>query len=130
MRTCEFCGRSFEAQRARFCSSTCRARKSEGVAPPSTVPPPEADPGRPVSGLVDSVRAELEKLKKLDSVSGQHALELASRIASAPGMNTGVAALSKELSRVLGEARQGSTAVVNPLDELKARRDFKRAAAS
>ncbi len=61
---------------------------------------------------------------------GQHALEIAKRIVGAPGMNTGVASLSKELSRVMGEARSVSTVAADPVDDLKARRDAKRAAAA
>lgn len=76
------------------------------------------------------MRAELEQLQQIDSVIGQHALEIAKRIVNAPGMNTGVASLSKELSRVMGEARAVSTVADDPVDDLKARRDAKRAAAA
>lgn len=130
-RNCIQCGKPFEGQRvtAKYCSATCRVYRSRSGPPPArpavTV---QVVSDRPVSGLFDSVHAELEVLGKVDTVDGQHALELANRIVSAPGMNTGVAALSKELSRVLGEVRGGSSAVLNPLDELKARRDAKRRA--
>lgn len=125
-RNCDFCGQSYAAQRptSKFCSSTCRGKNSRGDQPPVAAVSAPVDPGRPVAGLVDAVSAELEALGRLDSVTGQHALELANRIVSAPGMNAGVAALSKELSRVLVDAR-GSSAVVDPVDELGARRDAK-----
>lgn len=124
---CAHCGDTFDAQRStkKYCGSSCRAKASTSDGPP----PPPATVSRPVSGLVDAVSAELEALSKVDSVTGQHALELASRIASAPAVSSGVAALSKELSRVLADARRNSVAAtVNPLDELKARRDLKRTA--
>jgi hypothetical protein len=125
-RKCEMCGKTFEAERARYCGSTCRANKTRGAQPVGNAPTP-AVPKRSVSGLLDAVNAELEMLDKLNTVIGQHALELANRIVSAPGMNAGVGALSKELSRVMGDARSTSTVAVDPVDELKARRDAKLA---
>jgi len=126
-RNCAVCDVPFEAQRyqAKYCGDTCRKRaqrggiagKTESVAPPVD---------RKVAGLIDAVTAELEAAGKANSVAGQHALELASRIVNAPGMNTGVAALSKQLQAVLAEALRGATHAANPLDELRARRDRKR----
>ncbi len=128
-RQCDQCGKPFEAKRptAKYCSGTCRTRRSRS-GPPAP-PPPVVDAG-PSDGLISSVRNELEKLQQVDSVLGQHALEIARRIVGAPGMNTGVASLSKELSRVMGEARSVSTVADDPVDDLKARRDAKRAAAA
>lgn len=127
-RSCTVCGTGFEAQRpqAKYCSAKCRMRKARGHETADTEPAPEAD--RPVSGLIDAVTAELEAADRLNSVAGQHALELAKRIVNAPGMNTGVAALSKQLQAVLAEAVKGASQQVNPLDELRARRDRKRVA--
>lgn len=127
-RECAVCGTGFEAKRpqARYCGETCKKRAQRGgIATPAT-PAPVVN--RAVSGLVDAVEAELEAAGKLNSMIGQHAMELANRIVSAPGMNAGVASLSKELSRVMAEALKVSTAKANPLDELRARRDAKRAA--
>lgn len=128
-RNCAWCGKSFEFKKpqATYCSGSCRAtaakeRKAGPRAEPTAAPAPQ----RAVSGLVDSVLAELEVLGKVDSADGQLALELAGRIVSAPGMNTGVAALSKELSRVRAEVRASSTATVDLVDELAKRRDEKR----
>jgi len=127
-RECAVCGGRFEAQRvqAKYCGETCKKRAQRGgVAQTKDVQAPQVD--RPVTGLIDAVTAELEAAEKLNSVAGQHALELANRIVSAPGMNTGVAALSKQLQAVLAEALKGASKQVNPLDELRARRDRKRA---
>lgn len=127
---CEVCGKPFEAQRptAKYCGSTCRANKSRGRVDVAPIQSSPANVDKPVSGLKDAVTAELEAADRLNTVAGQHALELAHRIVSAPGMNTGVAALSKQLQSVLAEALRGASQQVNPLDELKARRDAKRSA--
>ena len=125
-RQCAQCGKPFEAQRstAKFCGSTCRSYSSRSGPPP----PPPTDPQRPTADLIDAVRAELEALGKADAVVGRHAIELANRMVAAPVMNTGVAALSRELSRVLDEARGTVAATAsNPFDELKSRRDRRRA---
>lgn len=129
-RNCAFCGKSFQAQRptAKYCSGSCRANMSVSK-PKQDVPVVAPVVDGPTPGLVEAVRAELEAAERLNSVLGQHALELANRIVSAPGMNAGVASLSKELSRVMGEALASSTVVADPLDELRARRDRKRQAA-
>lgn len=140
-RTCDVCAKPFEAQRptAKYCGSSCRARRSRAGAPVPVVAVAPVSPGHeqpdvderpPVDGLIGAVRVELEELKQVNTVVGQHALELAKRIVNSPGMNTGVSSLSKELSRVLGEARSASTVVDDPVDDLKARRDAKRAAAA
>ena len=132
-RNCAVCTESFDAKRpqAKYCSTRCRTRASRaGLASsrnPAAVAPMVT---RETSGLLDAVQAELEAAGKLNTVAGQHALELAARIVNAPGMNTGVAALSKQLQNVLAEALRGSvSAQANPLDELKKRRDRKRTAA-
>ncbi|WP_220178566.1 hypothetical protein [Mycobacterium shimoidei] len=83
---------------------------------------------KPVGDLVEATRAELERLGRLDTVAGQQALRLADemyRFQTAGGL----AAISKELSRVLAEIRQTVNVVDDPIDELKARRDAKRRAA-
>lgn len=131
-RSCAVCGTGFEAQRpqAKYCSAKCRMRKARGHESADKTadaePAPKTD--RPASGLIDAVTAELEAADRLNSVAGQHALELANRIVNAPGMNTGVAALSKQLQAVLAEAVKGASQQANPLDELRARRDRKRVA--
>lgn len=134
-RSCAVCKEPFEAQRpqAKYCGTTCRTRAHRGgIARKrgTTEAPPAPTMERETSGLLDAVKAELEAARRTNTVAGQHALELANRIVNAPGMNTGVAALSKQLQNVLAEALRGSTGPqVNPLDELKARRDRKRTAA-
>lgn len=133
--TCEYCGKTFEALKPtkRFCNATCRVygnevrkKAAKAVGGASDVAPAPAP--RPVSGLVDAVTAALEAAGRLDSVSGQHALELATRIVGSPPMSSGVAAMSKQLDVVLDRALAGSQVVVDPVDELRLRRDAKLAA--
>lgn len=134
-RNCDVCQESFEAKRpqARYCSTRCRTRASRaGIAhsrrPGATAP--AATVTREASGLADAVRAALESAGRANTVAGHHAIELADRIVNAPAINTGVAALSKQLQNVLAEALSGQTGPQrNPLDELKARRDRKRTTA-
>ncbi|SRX93572.1 hypothetical protein MSP7336_01811 [Mycobacterium shimoidei] len=133
-RQCAVCGKPFEARRpqARFCGATCRKRHSRN---PSAAAPADAPAvvapmtnRKPVGDLVEATRAELERLGRLDTVAGQQALRLADemyRFQTAGGL----AAISKELSRVLAEIRQTVNVVDDPIDELKARRDAKRRAA-
>lgn len=142
-KTCEICREPMASQRAaaRYCSGRCRARAHRaGVSRPrnpkaaaakaaakAAKPTPEP---RPVIGLLEAVRAELDAAKVTDTAAGQHALELATRIVNATALNTGVAAMSKQLQSVMAEAlgpAENTAAPVNPLDELKARRDRKRA---
>ena len=132
-RNCDVCNEAFDAKRpqAKYCSTRCRTRASRAGLAVSRNPAAAAPTiTRETSGLLDAVQAELEAAGKVNTVAGQHALELASRIVNAPGMNTGVAALSKQLQNVLAEALRGATGQqANPLDELKKRRDRKRTAA-
>lgn len=141
-KTCEICKTEFDSQRhyARFCSGRCRARAHRaGISQPrpgskkKPKPEPKKKP-EPVNpdGLLEAVRAELDAAGVTRTAAGQHALELASRIVNATALNTGVAAMSKQLQSVmadaLGPADNAKAAPVNPLDELKARRDRKRSA--
>ncbi|AHG24322.1 hypothetical protein PBI_MICHELLEMYBELL_1 [Mycobacterium phage MichelleMyBell] len=132
-RECAVCGQPFEAQRpqAKYCGETCRKRAQRGgiakQKQQQTAPAPAASAAPSGGGLIETVQAALEQADRLNTIAGQHALELARRIVYAPGMNTGVAALSKQLQAVLAEALAGTAPVAaDPVDELKARRDAKR----
>lgn len=118
-RCCIVCGRKYEARQAnsRTCSATCRSRKARGAADP-----PAAD-----SPLVRALARELEAAGKLDSLHGQQALALAARMSGAQ-TSAGVASLSRELRTVM-TAAIGSSSPTNAdvIDELKKRRDAKRA---
>lgn len=121
-RTCDVCGRDFEAKRkdAKTCSATCRSNKRNLSAPP--------DPDEVGSNsLVKATTAELAAAGKVDTMLGQLAISLAGRMS---GTTTGLAALSKELRSVidaaLGVKTPGAAPVTDDVDELRARRDAKR----
>lgn len=121
-RHCDSCGRAYEAQRAnsRFCGGTCRKRNFRGATPAPSVE-------HSTSPLVIATRGELEAAGKLDTMLGQQALALAARM-SGTQTSAGVASLSRELRTVM-TAAIGSLSSTNAdvVDELKRRRDAKRA---
>jgi hypothetical protein len=128
-KTCEGCGRRFEAQKPnrKWCDNVCgrRARrKAQREFPPvaRVLQLPASDDGD--LPLVDAVRAELDARGMAGSASGVHALMLADRMAQAQ-TPSGVAALSRELNRVLVELRRvpvPARPLHERLDELAARR--------
>ena len=69
----------------------------------------ERDDVEPVSGLVAAVRRDLEKADRLDTFTGQLALQLAKKIATQEA--TGIASLSKELRVTL------ALALMQPADD-------------
>lgn len=121
-RSCEVCGKVFEAQRstAKACSSSCRARKSQRG--PTILPLPLA--GATSTGLIESVRSELAAAGREDSALGQSALVLAGRIASGAEPASAVASLNRELRATLADAlRTATRSAVGALrDELAERR--------
>lgn len=128
-RACDSCGREYVAKRSssRFCSDRCRKRAQR--APGGSLTPAVALPvtGPPVA-LVAAVRRELESADRLDTVLGQQALDLARRVEDSSGeTGAGLASLSKELRTVMTAAMAGVETAASPLDELRARRDRKRA---
>ncbi|MGW6121494.1 hypothetical protein ACWFRF_20800 [Nocardia sp. NPDC055165] len=84
---------------------------------PSAAPPANTNP------LVEAVRATLDAAGRLDTVLGRQAVALAEAMSSASG--TALAALSRELRTVQAEAMKGASTEVDPIDELKLRRDRK-----
>ena len=124
-RTCAVCGRDFDAKRkdAITCGATCRSNRRNGKSATTPTDTP----------LVRATRAELEAAGKLDTRLGQQALVLAARMSGTetPG---GVGTLSKELDRVVSAAigvvppsAQPAAGTGDEIDELKSRRDAKRA---
>ncbi|AJA43302.1 hypothetical protein VC60_gp01 [Mycobacterium phage Sbash] len=149
-RSCVVCGTPFEAKRpqAKFCGATCRKRHSRGAstsastpqqpqvpttgAPEVTDPTPSAamPPLLPAAGLVATVVKELTAAGRMETVLGQQALRLAMRLeTSTVDTGAGLASLSKELRAVMAQAVAGAAVEADPVDELRARRDAKRASA-
>jgi uncharacterized tellurite resistance protein B-like protein len=79
--------------------------------------------------LVSAVIAELTAAGREQSSLGAQAVELARRM-SQFDTGGGLAALSKELRAVMSVALSSAVAADDPVDELRARRVAKRAAAS
>lgn len=156
---CAVCSKPFEAQRpqAKYCGETCKKRAQRsgqagsrdrkkrpapdpaaavaavlGTTPPGAPDAAGADPAplyAPV-GVLASVVKELADAQRLDTVLGQLALKLASRLESAT-FDTGSSftALSKELRAVMAAAVAGAHVEDDEVDELQKRRDEKEAAA-
>ena len=126
VRSCPMCGEPFASSRpsAKFCSDRCRQRNKRGSAP---VPAKPIDTkSEETTRLVQLVSAELERAGKLDSPLGEQAVQLAVLMTQPGGTQGGVAALSRELRSVLEVVLSTAVVGVDPLDELKARRDAKR----
>jgi hypothetical protein len=129
-RLCDVCCVPYVAQRrtSRYCSTRCRTRASRAAL---------SGPGRPVrrvdvvssgpSALVLAVTAELEGVGRLDSAYGVMALSLAQRLtASSYVSGAGVAALSRELIKVMEVATRDTLVGPDVLDEIQRRREKKR----
>ena len=120
MRSCDVCAAPYEAARAtsKFCGATCRQRAQRGHTGDV--------PHEPTSGTIAAVRAELEAAGRLETHLGQAALALAGRIDSATAV-MGFAALVKELRATMEAALANVREAADPVDELRSRRDAKRA---
>lgn len=107
---CGGCGDTFEAKRktAKYCSGTCRTRgnRRSGEAPAVA------------NGLSESTRAELARLRKLDTVQGQQVMVIALRMESLFETGSAVAALSREHSRLMGLLSRDAK-VVDPVQAAK-----------
>lgn len=122
--TCGACGQPFEAKRstAKYCDATCRQRARRM--------PESAKVKAPQSSLGAVTERELTKVGKLDTVAGQQAMALARRLANPAGeTGSAVAALSRELSRLLASMQTGKESV-DEVEEARRKRDEKRARAT
>jgi hypothetical protein len=135
-RSCDFCGREYEAQRSssRFCAQKCRFamhehRKRTGdevVSLPArkdTKARPQAV--SPAGGVEVSTRALLESSGLVGAPLGAMALALAQRIDSAVILGesgSSIAAMARELRATLTEVTRGAQALSDPIDELRRHR--------
>lgn len=130
-RECDVCGLAYTATRpsSRFCGGTCGKRSQRATA--AGMPFRQAtydDLGAPPSQLVEAVTRELDEVGRLGTVGGQLAVLLAHRVASRRETGSATAALAKQLHLTMTEALGGVAKAADPLDEIRARRDRKRAA--
>ena len=127
MRECDACGKTYEARRvtSKFCSPKCRIRNHEMSKRPSAVLP--AEPVNEDSVAAKS-RAKLEAAGRLDTWEGAVALQLAARLdAQVREGGMGVAAIVREHRASMEEALKGAHVAADPVDELRERRDRRRA---
>lgn len=124
---CGVCGEPFTARtsKARFCGPTCRSRAHRRAK--------SGEPARPTQpvqsasapdGLVGQVRSALEAAGKLDTVTGQQALAVAAKMLAAGESGSAVAALSRDLSRLMA-AVVGAGEEADVVDEVQRKRDEK-----
>lgn len=117
--TCQACGKEFQGKsNAKTCSSACRSRRMRN---------PKIAESEPSDALVEAVESELRNAGALDSRTGQQAIHIAKMMSGKFAVATGVASISKELDRLIRVAIEECELVVDPLDELRAKREAKRA---
>ena len=127
---CVRCGDQFVAARkdVQYCSKRCRNGASRDRVAGKTAPrvKPAVSPVE-VIGATSAVTAELTSAGRLDSTAGQAALALARRIDDGAESSAGLAALSRELRAALAEALSRVESQGDALDDLRARREARRA---
>ena len=132
---CQNCGDSFDAKnpRAKWCSDRCRKRRERSGAPAAVVElrPPLVQSDNPDSDFGPVVAATWKKLEDADRLhepEGVAALALAHRLDHG-GRDTGsaLASVARELRATLEVALKGAGVAADPIDQLRARREAKRA---
>jgi|SRR5690242_14647900 hypothetical protein len=126
-RECDACGKTYEAHRvtSKFCSPKCRIANHEKSKRPSAALSAEPVDEGPVFA---KSRAKLEAAGRLDTWEGAVALQLAARLdAQVREGGMGVAAIVREHRASMEEALKGASVAADPLDELRERRDRRRA---
>ena len=135
-RKCATCGKTYQAARpnSKYCKPGCRVRahRSPKKSPePVVLSLPELLAGlgsaKTSWPLTDAAARELEAAGRLDTVFGQAALVLARRIESPMETGASIASMTKQLRETMADALKGAQQVADPLDEIRARRDSKRA---
>ncbi|TIC78789.1 hypothetical protein [Nocardioides sp. GY 10127] len=125
--TCAQCGEKFEGKRstAKFCGARCR-QQSRRAAPAE-----QAAAIRPDRlGVVEIVATELASMGKTNTVLGAQALQLAERLTSSKDTGSAIAAVSRELDRVMVRLSAGAAKQEDQLASARRRRDEKRRAAA
>ena len=135
---CARCGKPFQSRQsaARFCSKVCRNQANraraqgqpESVAKPKRTrkPKAQAEPDSP-TGTLGAVIAELTAAGRLQTSAGQAAVALASRIDAGAESSSGLAALTREMRAAMAEATANVAQAGDALDELRAKREARRA---
>lgn len=126
MRTCASCDASIEGRnrKARFCSDVCRARgRREGLAVPAKVA--GSDVVAVAGRVTAATRAEVAALGLEGSATSEVAVTLALSIDALADPRT-MPGLTREWRAAMADLRAASaqqSPVVNPLDELRRKRE-------
>ena len=129
-RPCDECGKVYAARRptSKYCSSGCRSRasvrRSKGIPAPTRVATPASAPTA-TGRLAAATLAELGPAA--ETADGLLLLALAERIDAAADTGSSIAALSREYAARKADMLAAAPAVANPLDELRALRERRRA---
>ena len=131
-RTCAKCAKPLTSTnpRAKFCSSTCRARKSEAVSARVHILPVVTPADQPVEHgpVYGATLAELVDAERESTALGQAALALAQRIDLAVDTGSGLSSAVKTLGETLTAATRGARRQETALDRVRRQRDEKRGA--
>lgn len=121
--TCAQCGEAFEAARRtrKYCGDRCR-QQARRAAPPEEAE--DLEPRLPL--IVELTIKELEAMGKTHTVLGAQALTLATRMTSTKDTGSAIAALSRELDRVMLRLRAGAKENEDEVSSARRRRDEKR----
>lgn len=127
-RTCDICPNVYEAKRAssRYCSETCRKRAQRAGLNKSRKPKPKQSA---VAGVVAATLARVQAAGVEDSEAAQAALVLAARIDAGADSGASIAAMVKQLHATMAVAMENAVAAEDPIDELRRRREARRAGA-
>lgn len=132
--SCARCGSDFATRRrsAKWCSDRCRqagarARKAGKSETPTKVRKSGAEVETLGAGVAPAVSRELELVGRLDTFAGRAAIALAMRIDDGAESSAGLAALTRELSARMSEAVADVESAGDLIDELRARREARRA---
>jgi hypothetical protein len=133
LRTCDRCGKPYEARRrdSRWCGSTCRdAQSKRPIAPVAQIATHAiqaksdsmSDPSAK-SPMAVAVEAELSAAGRLNTAKGWMVMAAVERLSNS-GLDTasGFAAVLREARACLDDALASGAVADDPLEELRARR--------
>lgn len=126
-RQCDECGKAYTAKspRSKFCRPACRSRAHGKRAVEAVAAPVEL--GEVVAGgVAEATRAELERLKRLDTPMGRVAVALAVRMDGGEDVGSSMAAVAKELRSILEVLAAQAPQAADPVTKLRVVRDESR----
>lgn len=88
--------------------------------------PRKRTPVADTTTVVGAVTAQLEQIGKAGTPTGRAALVLAARLDAGADPGSAMAAMAKELRATMAELAKTATAMVDPVDELRRKREQRR----